>query len=320
MIARGRPVRYGGGAILGVIHRALNITKDKQVEEGLKITNKFLHSLLGNSPTPVCVSDRNGRVDTVNEAWEKTFGFTREQVMGRSFHDIFPTEAADRIMAMCREILASNTAVESEESIDCPTGLHHFYTVRFPLQDALGQITAVGTISIDVTARKLAEQELTRRETELREKSAQLGEMNTALRVLLRQREEDQRDMQERFTFNVRELVMPYVHKLKGMHLNEIQLNLMEIIETHLNDIIAPFLRQMVTHYPGMTAKELQVATLVREGKSNKEIADLMSVSLNTIEIHRYNLRKKLGLQNKKMNLRSYLLSLSKFPNGERPK
>ena len=63
-----------------------------------------------------------------------------------------------------------------------------------------------------------------------------------------------------------------------------------------------------------MTAKELQVATLVREGKANKEIADLMSVSLNTIEIHRYNLRKKLGLRNKKVNLRSYLLSLNKMP------
>ena len=138
--------------------------------------------------------------------------------------------------------------------------------------------------------------------------------MNTALRVLLKQREEDQKELEERFTFNVKELVLPYFRKLKGMHLNETQMSLMEIIETHLNDIITPFLRQVVAHYPGMTAKELEVATLVREGRSNKEIADLMNVSLNTIEIHRYNLRKKLGSQNKNMNLRSYLLSLNKFP------
>jgi DNA-binding NarL/FixJ family response regulator len=61
-----------------------------------------------------------------------------------------------------------------------------------------------------------------------------------------------------------------------------------------------------------MTAKELQVATLVREGKSNKDIADFMHISLNTVELHRYNLRKKLGIQNKKANLRSFLLSLNK--------
>jgi DNA-binding CsgD family transcriptional regulator len=88
----------------------------------------------------------------------------------------------------------------------------------------------------------------------------------------------------------------------------------MEIAETHLQEITAPFLRQTVSQYPHVTAKELQVAALVREGKANKEIADLMHVSLNTIEIHRYNLRKKLGLQNKKVNLRSYLISLNKLP------
>ncbi len=79
-----------------------------------------------------------------------------------------------------------------------------------------------------------------------------------------------------------------------------------------MDDIITPFLRQAVSLYPHMTAKELQVATLVREGKSNKDIADFMHISLNTVELHRYNLRKKLGIQNKKANLRSFLLSLNK--------
>ncbi len=312
-IARGIPVRDGSGAIQGVLHIALNITKHKQTEEGLKTTNEFLHSLLENSPAPICVSHRDGRIDTVNQAWEKTLGYTRNHVVGRSFHDIFGAEEAEPISRMHGQILASNSSIEVEESIDCPTGLHHFHTVRFPLQNATGETAAVGAISIDVTARKRAEQELTRSEAELREKTAQLGEMNTALRVLLRQREEDQKELEERFTFNVKELVLPYVRKLKGMHLNETQMSFVEIVETHLNDIIAPFLRQVVAHYPGITAKELQVATLVREGKTNKEIANLMNLSLNTIEIHRYNVRKKLGLQNKKMNLRSYLLSLNKF-------
>ena len=58
-IARGIPVRDGSEAIQGVIHIALNITKHKQTEEGLKTTNEFLHSLLENSPAPICVSDRD---------------------------------------------------------------------------------------------------------------------------------------------------------------------------------------------------------------------------------------------------------------------
>ena len=200
-----------------------------------------------------------------------------------------------------------------EELIDGPGGTDHFHIVKFPLQDGAGHINAVGSIFVDVTERKRAEEELTKRETELRMKSVQLGEMNTALRVLLRQRETDQQEIEQRIVFNVEELVLPYVSKLKHMHPSDSQLSYLEIVEAHLNDIITPFLRQVVSTYPHMTTKELQVGTLVREGKSNKEIADFMSVSLNTVEIHRYNIRKKLGVKNKKINLRSFLLSLTSF-------
>ena len=312
-IRRCNPVRDAAGAVSGVIHIALNITKHKQTEEGLKTTNAFLHSLLTNSPTPICVCDSDGRIDTVNQAWEKTLGFSREETVGRFFRDILPQEVAGRITKVNNKVLTSDSPVELEELIDCPTGLHHFHTVTFPLQDATGRTAAVGTIFVDVTARKRAEEELTKRELDLRRKSRQLGEMNTTLRVLLKQRETDQKELEERIVGNVKELVLPYINKLKKMHLNEDQMSYLEIVEAHMNDIIAPFLRQLVSQHPHMTAKELQVATLVREGRSNKEIADLMNVSHNTIEIHRYNLRRKLGLQNKKINLRSYLLSLNKL-------
>jgi len=314
-IARGIPVKDKQGKILGVMHIALNITKYKETEDGLKITNEFLHSLLRNSPTPICVSGPDGRIKTINNAWENTFGFKQNQTIGKFFHDIFPKNIADRINDANKIILESNAPIELEESIECPEGLHHFHTVKFPLQDSTGQTAAVGTILVDVTGRKHAEQELTEREMELKIKSLQLEETNTALKVLLRQREDDQRELEERISSNLQELVLPYLQKLKGTRLSEVQTSYMEVAETHLKEIAAPFLRQTVSRYPHMTAKELQVATLVREGRSNKEIADLMHVSLNTIEIHRYNLRKKLGLQNKKVNLRSYLLSLNKLPN-----
>lgn len=311
-IARAIPVKDKLGKILGVLHIALNITKYKETEDGLKITNAFLRSLLENSPTPICVSDADGRISTVNDAWVNTLGFSEDRAIGRQFHEIFSRKVALRINDMHRKILEFNTPAESEESIDCPAGLHHFHAVMFPLQDATGRTAAVGSILLDVTARKQAEQALTERETELRAKSVQLAETNIALKVLLKQREEDQRDLQERIASNVQELVLPYLRKLQGTHLNDKQAGYMDVAMTHLKEITAPFLRHAVSQYPQMTAKELLVATHVREGRSNKEIADLMGVSLNTIEIHRYNLRKKLGLQNKKVNLRSFLLSLNK--------
>lgn len=55
----------------------------------------------------------------------------------------------------------------------------------------------------------------------------------------------------------------------------------------------------------------MMIAALIRDGKSSKEIADLLNVSDTTVHFHRKNLRIKFGLTNTRTNLRSYLLSLS---------
>jgi DNA-binding CsgD family transcriptional regulator len=62
--------------------------------------------------------------------------------------------------------------------------------------------------------------------------------------------------------------------------------------------------------YKSLTPKEIQVASMVREGASTKAIAATLSLSPETISIHRKNIRSKLGLNSKSDNLRSYLITL----------
>jgi len=56
-----------------------------------------------------------------------------------------------------------------------------------------------------------------------------------------------------------------------------------------------------------LSPTELKVAQMVRDGKTNKEIAKLMHLSKSTILTHRHHVRAKLGIRNKKVNLRSLL-------------
>lgn len=153
--------------------------------------------------------------------------------------------------------------------------------------------------------------ELAKAYKQLETKAVNLEETNIALKVLLQRRDDDKNEVEEKILLNVKELIIPYLHKFKKSSLNDRQNAYADILESGLNNIISPFLHTLSSKYSSLTPKEIQVANLVKEGKTTKDISELLSSSTDTIDFHRKNIRKKLGLQNTKTNLRSYLLSFS---------
>ena len=117
--------------------------------------------------------------------------------------------------------------------------------------------------------------------------------------------------VEERVFVNVKELIQPYITRLQNSRLNHQQSTSLNILESHLKNIISPFISNLNAKYMGFTPKEIQVASLIREGKTTKEIAEVLHSSQRAVEFHRNSLRDKLGIKNKKANLRSYLLSLT---------
>lgn len=137
-----------------------------------------------------------------------------------------------------------------------------------------------------------------------------LEETNEALKTLLARGEDDKKLVEDRIKSNVKELVLPYVEKLKLTGLNIEQQTYLEIIETTVKNVFSSFLQKITSKQYHFTPKEIQVATLIREGKTTKQIADIMKVTRSAIGLHRHHIRNKLGLGKAKVNLRSYLLSL----------
>jgi DNA-binding CsgD family transcriptional regulator len=172
----------------------------------------------------------------------------------------------------------------------------------------------LGIILTDITERKRMVDELRRHKNHLeelvQERTANLEETNTALKVLLKKRDEDKTELEERMLVNVRELVTPYLDKLKRSQPDDRQAVLLEIMESNLNDVVSPFVRKLSPRHLKLTPTEIQMANLIKQGKTSKEIADLLNLATSTIDFHRDNIRKKVGIKNKKVNLRTYLLSL----------
>lgn len=142
-------------------------------------------------------------------------------------------------------------------------------------------------------------------------KSRGLEEANTALKVLLQHREEDKTTLKEQVLTNVRKLVLPYLENLKHLHLNENQAAQVKIAEENLKKIVSPFLRNLTSRYLELTPREIQVANLVKEGKTTKEMTEILNISATAVDFHRKNLRSKFGIKNKKTNLMAFLSALS---------
>ena len=180
-----------------------------------------------------------------------------------------------------------------------------------PVERTGGEVVESRSMVIDISACKQTEQALQEREKELEAKAKELEEVNTALRVLLKRKDEDKTELEGKILLNVKELVEPYLNKLEKSKLDSRQKSYLNILQTNLNDIISPFAKKLASQYLKLTPKEIQIADLIKHGKTTKDIADLLNLSPQTIESHRKNIRVKLGIKENRANLRTHLLSFS---------
>lgn len=317
------------------------LAERKKAEARIRQSEQRYRSFLESSPDPIVVYDMLGVATYVNPAFEQTFGFSRHELLGKQIDFVPPqcwpeTKAAIDRMLQGKKITMFETKrlARDGQVLDVQISSTLF---QDPNGSAIGNIVTLR----DISARKRAEEALQRyhgqleelvqeRTTELAEanrrlkqqvderkraeaavraQSSHLEEINTALRVLLKKREEDKREVQENVLSNVKELVSPYLLRLRRGHLEPHQETMLEILKSNLDNIISPFISKLSSRYLNFTPTEIRVANLIKEGKTNKEIAELLLISKNTVLFHRHHIRTKLGLKNKKINLRTHLLS-----------
>jgi DNA-binding CsgD family transcriptional regulator len=128
--------------------------------------------------------------------------------------------------------------------------------------------------------------------------------------VLLKQYDHERLKLEEKVVSNLNELTRPHLAQLAAGPLSPRQRSLLDAVNRSLDDITAPMSRRFILQGSQLTPAETQVAGLIRQGKSTKEIAELMGVARSTIDYHRFNIRRKLKLTNRRVNLQSYLRSL----------
>jgi len=265
----------------------------------------------------VAIIDNNGTILETNDAWERFSSENSEDAayksIGINYLNICEAaeqdEDAQAVAEGIRLVLAG-AMPEFVTHYPChsPEQKRWFVARVVPFH---GDRNAKAIVTHEnVTPIMEMQEALQKKESELMQEREKLAETNTALRVLLRQRDEDKTRLEETVYNNVDRLVLPYIEKLLQAQLTEKQRTLTEIVDNNLRDIISPFLRTLSSLGLLLTPQETEVANLVRGGRSSKEISDIMGISVAGVDFHRKRLRQKLGLANTRTNLRSYLLTL----------
>jgi PAS domain S-box-containing protein len=260
--------------------------------------------LLDLASDSILVRDLDDRIIFWNAGAETCYGWTKEEVLGQVSHTLFQTKFPKPLEEITEELFCDNRW-KGELIHLTRSGKQIVAGSRWALlRDADGGARATLEINTDITDRKQMEKQL-------EEKSNRLQEVNAALKVLLKHRDEDRRDFEEALLTNIDNLILPYLRKMKSSGPNSTHTALIEILESHLMELTSAFGRTLALQYRVLTPTEMRVATLVREGKTSKEIADILCISEKTASFHRNNIRTKLGLRGARANLRSYLLSLA---------
>lgn len=309
-------VHDGGGKPISIIATMRDITEQRLAEEALLDSEIKHKTLVNNIPGMIYRSYPDWSAEVINGS-ENICGYTEKELNSQvnKWLDIIHPEDKERILKEGSGLAKVKKNLVQTYRIKKKGGdIRWVEDRKTSIFSEKGEFVGIDGVIFDITERKQLEQELLEAKTVLeetvKERTAELNEKNITLKVLLDQRGMEKKHLEELIMSNVKKLVIPNINRLKKSALSSKQQTALTILEANLNEIISPFSKTIDSKYMKLTPTEIQVANHIKHGSSSKDISESLALSQRTVDTHRYNIRKKLGISGKGVNLRTYLSSI----------
>lgn len=282
---------------------AVDITMRKRTEERLKLLSQITEQVSDS----VITTGLDFTITYANRSFTKLYGYSVDEVIGKSPNILNAEPMAAEIQDDIYAAMNAGKAWVGEHMNRRKDGaIFPCDMIVFPLFDEQGVVFAYAGSQRDITERKQAEDKLRKTTTELQIKQKELMDKNTALTEILDHIEEQRQDYRHRICREIEQTLLPILQKarhaarpLSGKSLD----NLEESVKALLNrdvDVFKDYLSKL-------TPREMEICDLLKQGKSSKNIADSLNMALVTVNTHRQRIRKKLGIDNKRINLSTWL-------------
>jgi len=296
------------GNIIGSIAVGSDVTERKQAEEALRDSEEKFRTLAETAGVAIFIYKEN-RFLYVNPIMEKVLGFTEKEILNMNVWDLIHPDFREIVQqrAIAR-LKKEDLPLRYEVKVITKEGQSLWVDFSTGIIEYERKPAALGT-AIDISERKQVEEALRQSEQKLSEQNFMLEQKNIALRELMDQVKAEKEKMEDHIKKNIIHLLFPLLErmKMKGSKIDPIAINL---LEENLKNLTSPFGAEISKKMIRLTQREIEISNLIKSGLSSKEIAKLSDISVRSVTTHRNNIRKKLGIQNKDINLTTYLKQL----------
>ena len=235
------------------------VVKCKKTEKALRESEAQKKAILDASVDRIRLVDVDMKMIWANKTTTRELNIAPEDLVDQPCYKIFFDRDAPCAECPSKKAVTSGNIEHNSTHQLYSKGIEgETYWDKYcvPIKNASGDIVNLIQISRNITEQVQGGQALKEKETELEVKAKNLEESNIALRVLLKRREEDKTEVEEKVLFNIRELVAPHLEKLKKSGLDKIQNAYVSALESNLNDIVSPFSRRLSIKYLNLTPLE----------------------------------------------------------------
>ena len=279
----------------------------KTPEQMLREFELFFTHVFDSSRDGISILDLDLTILGVNQTMQRWYAHEMP-IAGRKCYEVY--HHATRPCANCptRTAIASGTSQSGVVPYEDPQRVRGSQELSvFPLFDDRKRMFGVIEYVRDITREREEEEVLENLKQRLQFQTRTVKEQEIALNVLLRQGHSGEQRLAAALRSNLDALILPLLARLKNRAGEGEIKELILLLESRLRELSAPFVRTLCLGEHGLTPRELEVASMVREGRTTKEIAGVLGVSIKAVEFHRLRIRKKLGVAHTGRNLSALL-------------
>jgi PAS domain S-box-containing protein len=271
------------------------------------IDTKDVIDAIHNAPIDLALlSKPDGTIVAINQSGADMLHQQSDNLIGMCIFELLSSHEAREKKAVFEKVIQAGKSANIEGQM----AGRLFHQNIHPVFDLQGNVRRLTIFSYDITDQRKTERLLIERERELKIQAKRLDELTTTLKILLRKREQDKKEMQHNLLGNIKKLLEPFIERIKNTELNDRQQYLLNIIDQNIQEVISPLTRRLSMGNLALTSTEIKIANLIKHGHISKEISKILNISPKIVDTHRKNIRKKIGIDRKKVGLRSYLLSM----------